>query len=91
MINAFILEGKVKEISKPINGKDGKKYINVKLDVAKTNKNEEHDLITVCCFGGLAEIILESVKIGEILSVQGRIQSSGYDYSFIVEKASFLS
>lgn len=91
MINTFIIEGKVVEISKA-KTIDNIKCIDVVLDVERLVKDSSpSDTIVIRFTKGLAEIILENVKLGEILSVQGRIQSSDEGYIFIGEKASFLS
>lgn len=104
MINTFIVEGKLKEISEIRETDKGIKFSRVTLDIERNFRNSEgfydKDTIEVELWRGTAEICCENSKEGDVLSIQGRIQSSKLKtnegkpfiaYKFVAEKVSFLS
>lgn len=104
MINTFIVEGKLKEISEVKETDKGIKYAHITLSVERNYRNSEgqfdDDLIEIELWRGIAEICSENSKVNDYVSIQGRIQSSQLKtnegrsfiaYKFIAEKVSFLS
>ncbi len=104
MINTFIIEGKLKEISELKETDKGIKYCHVVMSVERNYRNSEGafdvDLIEIELWRGIAEICAENSKIDDYISIQGRIQSSQLKtnegksfiaYKFIAEKVSFLN
>lgn len=104
MINTFIIEGKLKEISEVKETEKGVKFAHIILSVERNFRNSEgiydEDLIEVELWRGIAEICCENSKLDDYLSIQGRIQSAQLKtnegkpfiaYKFIAEKVSFLN
>lgn len=104
MINTFILEGKLKEISEIKETEKGIKFARIALSIQRNYRNSEgvydEDLIEVELWRGIAEVCSENAQINDTMSIQGRIQSSQLKtnegkafiaYKFIAEKVSFLS
>lgn len=103
MINTFIIEGKLKEISDLKETEKGIKYAHIILSVERNYRNSEglydEDLIEIELWRGIAEVCSENSKLNDYVSIQGRIQSSQLKtnegksflaYKFIAEKVSFL-
>ena len=103
MINTFILEGKLKEVSSIKETDRGTKFMKVLIECERNFKNNEGfyetDLIEIEVWRGVAELCAESCNINNYISIQGRIQSSTFktnegkeyiSYKFIGEKVSFL-
>ena len=103
MINTFIVEGKLKEISDLKETEKGIKYAHIILSVERNYRNSEglydEDLIEIELWRGIAEVCSENSKLNDYVSIQGRIQSSQLKtnegksflaYKFIAEKVSFL-
>lgn len=100
MINTFILEGKLFKKTEVLETERGIKFMKVILECQRPYRNEngeyDKDLIEVELWRGIAEITDEAVSVGEILSIQGRIQgfmneNNFISYKFIGEKVSFLN
>lgn len=103
MINAFIVEGKLKKISELKETDRGIKHNHIVISVERSYRNSEglfdEDLIEIELWRGIAELCFENAKIDEYISVQGRIQSEVKEtpngnyiaYKFIAEKVSFLA
>lgn len=104
MINVFILEGKLKEFSKLQETKTGIKFCTISLAIERGFRNNEgiyeEDIVEIEMWRTIAEVCCENAKIGDRISIQGRIQSSEKTstsgksfiaYKFIAEKISFLS
>ena len=79
MINTFIIEGKLKEISEIKETEKGIKYCHIVMTVERNYRNSEGhfdvDLIEVELWRGIAEICTENSKVDDTISIQGRIQS----------------
>lgn len=104
MINTFIVEGKLKEINEIKETDKGIKFCRVLLDIERSFRNSEGvydvDTVEIELWRGIAEICYENCNAGDMISIQGRIQSSKLKtaegkpfiaYKFIAEKVSFLS
>lgn len=104
MINTFILEGKLKNISELRETDKGIKFAKLSLDIERNFRNSEGvydtDTIEVELWRGIAEICAENSKQGDVIAVQGRVQSSNLTtsegkpfiaYKFVAEKVSFLN
>ena len=104
MINTFIFEGKLKEISEIKETEKGIKYCHVILAIERNYRNSEGhydiDFVEVELWRGIAEICAENSKIDDYISIQGRIQSTQLKtnegkpfiaYKFIAEKVSFIN
>lgn len=104
MINTFLLEGKLMEISEVKETDRGIKFMKIALSVERNYRNSDgyydQDIIEVELWRGMAEICAENSKINDYISVQGRIQSSKLKtnegkefiaYKFVAEKVSFLN
>lgn len=103
MLNTFILEGKLKEISEIKETDKGIKHARILISCSRNFRNSEgqydEDLIEIDLWRGIAEICVENSQINDFVSIQGRIQSSQLTsnegkpfiaYNFIAEKVSFL-
>ena len=104
MLNTFILEGRLKEISEIKETDRGTKFMKLLVSSERTYRNNEGnydaDLIEVELWRGIAEVCSETCMINDIISIQGRIQSSTLKtnegkefivYKFIGEKVSFIT
>lgn len=104
MINTFFLEGIIQEMSELKETEKGTKYSKLTLEVERGFKNSEgnydFDTIEIEVWRGVAEICCTHCKLGDLVGIQGRIQSSKLTsnenksfltYKFIAEKVSFLS
>ena len=103
MINTFIIEGKLKEISEVKETDKGIKYAHIVISVERNYRNSDgqfdEDLIEIELWRGIAEVCSENSKLNDYVSIQGRIQSSQLKtnegkpfiaYKFVAEKVSFL-
>ena len=103
MINTFIIEGKLKEISEVKETDKGIKYAHIVISVERNYRNSDgqfdEDLIEIELWRGIAEICSENSKVDDYVSIQGRIQSVQLKtnegkpfiaYKFVAEKVSFL-
>lgn len=103
MINTFIIEGKLKEISEVKETDKGIKYAHIVISVERNYRNSDgqfdEDLIEIELWRGIAEICSENSKVDDYVSIQGRIQSAQLKtnegkpfiaYKFVAEKVSFL-
>ncbi len=103
MINTFLVEGNLKSISELKETEKGIKYARITLKVPRNFRNSEgvydEDFIEIELWRGIAEICYDNSQEGDLLSVQGRIQSSQLTtnegkpfiaYKFVAEKVSFL-
>lgn len=104
MLNTFILEGKLKEVSDIKETDRGTKFMKILIESERTFRNNDGyydtDLIEVEVWRGVAEVCAETCNINELISIQGRIQSSTFktnegkeyiSYKFIGEKVSYLT
>lgn len=104
MINTFLLEGTLQEISELKETDKGTKYARLSLNVQRPFRNSEgnfeSDRIEIELWRGVAEVCCDNSSQGDLLGVQGRIQSTTLTsnegknflaYKFIAEKVSFLS
>lgn len=104
MINTFLIEGSLQEIHELKETDRGIKYSRITLNVERPFRNSEGtfemDTIDVELWRGIAEICYENSKPGDMMGIQGRIQSSKLTtaegkpfiaYKFIAEKVSFLT
>ena len=104
MINTFILEGRLKEVSEIKETDRGNKFMKVLLASERNFRNNEgiydNDLIEIELWRGIAELCSESCLIDDFISIQGRIQSTTLKsnegkefiaYKFIGEKVNFLT
>lgn len=104
MINTFLLEGRLQEISEVKETDRGIKFMKITLSVERNYRNSDgyydQDIIEVELWRGMAEICAENSKINDYISIQGRIQSSKLKsnegkefiaYKFVAEKVSFLN
>ena len=104
MINTFILEGKLKEVSSIKETDRGTKFMKILIECERNFRNNENiietDLIEVEVWRGVAEMCAESCNIHDLISIQGRIQSNTFKtnegkevtaYKFIGEKLSYLT
>ncbi len=104
MLNHIIIVGKVKEAPVIKETSSGLKYCYVLVDVVRPFKNSEggYDVDTLNCtmWRNLAENSLMYCKVGAIVGIKGRLQSSMYtkdngntfyNYDVVVEKVTFIS
>lgn len=104
MINTFALEGTMVEIS-PLKETDkGARFATITLSVERAFRNSEgiyeNDLIQVDLWRGVADLCVAHCNPGDIIGVQGRIQSNQLTnsegktflaYNIVAEKVSLLS
>ena len=103
MINTFILEGKITEISEVKETERGNKFVRATLKVDRNFRNSEgiydFDFIEIELWRGIAEVFIEGSHIDDFISIQGRIQTSklktneGKEFiavKLVAEKVSFL-
>lgn len=104
MINTFALEGTLVDISPVKETERGSRFATMTLEVERAFRNSdgiyESDLIQVDLWRGVADLCTAHCKAGDIIGVQGRIQSSQLTsgegkkfiaYNIIAEKVSLLS
>lgn len=103
MINVFVLEGRLVNISDLRETEKGIKFASLTLDVTRSYRNAdgnfETDQFNIDIWRGVAEICSTQCKPGDFISLQGRVQTSKLTnndgkefivYNFIAEKVSFI-
>lgn len=91
MINSFILEGKIIDLGNLAETSCKEKHFIIEVETL----SGENDFIQLEVGNSLAKMIYENVKIGDVVSAQGKIQghktNNNIEYKFNVEKFSFLA
>lgn len=104
MLNQLVLVGRITHDPEPLILEDGKKVLKFQMAVQRSFKNYEGlydtDFISVTCWEGLASIVENYIKKGNMIAVKGRIQSWQYSLEnekklnmleVVAEKVTFLS
>ena len=104
MMNIFIAIGKLVEVPVLKETTNGTKHATLLLEVERGFRNSdgvfENDLMQVEIWRGVAETVVDCCKIGELLTIKGRVQANPYqnnegvnfiNYDIIAEKVTFLS
>lgn len=86
MLNNFMVVGRINNIDL----EDNKCMLTLKVPRSFKNKDGEYeeDLITIQVFNNLSDTLNEYCKVGDLVGVKGRIQSSNI---LVIEKVTFLS
>ena len=83
MLNQVIVVGRITNDPELKTSESGKKCANLTLAVPRNYKNAEGiydtDFINVSMFGALAESFAEYTKKGDIMSVNGRLESNVFE------------
>lgn len=103
MLNLFVIEGKIKKISKLQQTENGTKFLKIKVESKRSFTNKEGkydiDLMEIELWRSNAETILENCKNGNLISIQGRIQATPLKtkdkkeyiaYTLVGEKINYL-
>lgn len=103
MLNNCVFVGVLSEEPTEKETLNGNKYTSILLNVRRPFKNSageyEDDIIRLTVWKSDASKILEYVKVGSVLAVKGRVQSSKYEkdgktylnYEFYGEKVTLVS
>lgn len=95
MLNQIVIVGRITKDVELVK-EDGKSYTNMTLAVLRSYKNEEGiyetDFIPCVLWNGIAENVAEYCKKGDLVGVEGRIQSDeDGSIKVIAGKVTFLS
>lgn len=97
MLNQIVIAGRLTAIEKE-NTEEGKTKAYVIVKVPRSYKNingeYENDFIKCYLWNGIAETTTEYCKIGDVVGIKGRMQTTeenGENMIIVAEKVSFLS
>ena len=97
MINKIVLIGRITKDLELKESSSGNKYCTYSIAV---NRDSEHtDFINCATFGSFSEKLVEYVKKGDLIAIEGKLQSSKYEkdgsnytsYTVVSDKIQFLS
>lgn len=85
MLNQVMLVGRLVDIPTMKTTKGGVKVANVTIQIEQAFKNGlgafESDYVTVSLWRGIAEMIIETAKPGNLVAVKGRLHSRTFECS----------
>lgn len=94
MLNQVVLVGRISgELKEEMVGE--RKVVKLNLVVQRSYKNEEgvyeSDMIPVVLWDGIAQNVAEYCENGDLVGVEGRLQSNNNGLEIVSEKVAFLS